>query len=388
MRPLDDHNPKIVTLAEDIGALIDRAAFDPDAWEDVMAAFAAAVPGGKTGIQVVDILGESAVPLTSAGWPEGAVAQYAAYYNAINPWMPVMLAAPAMQPIYSERLLPASAFAHTEFYTDWLARAGGADASSGMRIAESDGRLGFISLHYDVRRADSANGIYEPLLKILGPRIRRTLDASRHTGPRRLRSSLLDALVEPAFLVAQDMRIYGANEAAEALLRDGKILRCGHLNNLDVRDRNLLASIRSAVATTCAPGTALGPFSAAPAITTAFGTFAACTMTVDPKFLSAGRLGLLVLPPKLALLVLRRCPRPRKSADLQQTLIKDYRLTAAEARLAAILDGTVSLKEAADRFGITVDTARTQLRAVFRKTGVSRQAELTRLVLLRSGRGR
>jgi DNA-binding CsgD family transcriptional regulator len=383
-----DYSPKTVALANEIGALIDRAAFDPEAWEDVMTAFAAAVPGGKTGIQVVDVLGEGAVPLTSSGWPDGVVERYAEYYNAINPWMPVMLSAPAMQPIFSERLLPASEFANTEFYTDWLSRAGGADASSGMRFAESDGRLGFISLHYDLRHAESANAVYEPLLRILGPRIRRTLDASRHAGSGRLGGSLLDALVEPALLVAQDMRIYGANDAAEDLLRDGKVVRCGRLNILDVRDPDLRTSIRDAVTAACAPGMTAGPFSAAPAILTPWGTFAACTMPVDPKFLSAGRFGLLVLPLKLALLVLRRCETPRKPANVQGALMKTYGLTAAEARLAAALDGTASLKETAERYGITIDTARSQLRAVFRKTGVSRQAELTRLLLLESGRTR
>ncbi|MGT2479574.1 hypothetical protein ACU4GR_13375 [Methylobacterium oryzae CBMB20] len=62
---------------------------------------------------------------------------------------------------------------------------------------------------------------------MLGPRIRRTLDVSRAAGTKRLSGPLLDALVEPALLLAPDLRIYGANAAAEALLRDGKMLRCG-----------------------------------------------------------------------------------------------------------------------------------------------------------------
>ncbi|MGT2479573.1 hypothetical protein ACU4GR_13370 [Methylobacterium oryzae CBMB20] len=114
----------MIALAQEIGSLIDRAAFDPDAWTAVMAAFAAAVPGGKAGFQFVDVLGESAVPLTAFGWPDGIVAAYAEHFNTINPWMPVMLAAPAMQPIFSERMLPAATFAHTEFYTDWLSGQG------------------------------------------------------------------------------------------------------------------------------------------------------------------------------------------------------------------------------------------------------------------------
>lgn len=386
MRRLSEHGPRVIALAQEIGSLIDRAAFDPDAWTAVMAAFAAAVPGGKAGFQFVDVLGESAVPLTASGWPDGIVAAYAEHFNTINPWMPVMLAAPAMQPIFSERMLPAAKFAHTEFYTDWLSRAGGAEGSTGMRIAERDGRLGFISLHYEVRHADSANGTYEPLLKMLGPRIRRTLDVSRAAGTKRLSGPLLDALVEPALLLTRDLRIYGANAAAEALLRDGKMLRCGARDRLEVRHLDLLARIRDAVASACALSIPASPFSTAPAVTTPWGAFASCTMPVDPKFLTAGRLSPLVLPARLALLVLRRCETPRSPADVQEALLRTYRLTAAEARLASALDGTASLTEIADRYGISYATVRTQLRAIFRKTNTSRQSELVRLVLLEAGK--
>lgn len=378
--------PHVRALTEDIGSLIDRAAFDPAAWDDVIAAFARAVPGGKSGFQVVDILGESAVPLTAWGWPDGIVEAYAQYYNSINPWMPAMLAAPSMQPIFSERLLPASQFAHTEFYTDWLSRAGGAEGSTGMRIAERDGRLGFISLHYDVRRADSANAVYEPLLRNLGPRIRRALDVGRRVRTARLGGPLLDALVEPAFLVRQDLRIYGTNAAAEALLRDGAVLRCGARDMLEARDADLSARIREAVTSVCDPAAPAAPPATSAAVATAWGAFAACTMPVDPKFLSAGGMGLLVLPSRLALLILRRCAPSRDPAELRQALIRTYGLTGAEARLASALDGTANLKDVAEQFGIARETARSHLRSIFRKTNTARQAELTRLILLEGRR--
>jgi DNA-binding CsgD family transcriptional regulator len=379
------HPPRITALIEEIGGLIDRAAFDADAWEDVMVAFAAAVPGGKTGFQVVDVSGERAIPLLASGWPDGVVAAYAEYFNTINPWMPVMLAAQPMRPIFSERALPASQFAHTEFYTDWLSRAGGADASTGMRFSELDGRLGFISLHYEHRRADAANAVYEPLLDSLGSRMRRALDAGRGLKTRHLNGPLLDALVEPALLLGRDLRIHGANAAADALLRDGAVLRCGARDHLDVRDPDLLRCIAGVVAKACDPEHPVGPSVEASGVATAAGSFLPCVMPVDPAFLRAGRMGPLVLPSRLALLVLRRCAPARSPADLRDALRTAYGLTPAEARLAAALDGSASLKDVADRFGITSMTARTQLRAIFRKTNTARQAELVRLILKEAG---
>ncbi|SFL93534.1 DNA-binding transcriptional regulator, CsgD family [Methylobacterium pseudosasicola] len=57
-----------------------------------------------------------------------------------------------------------------------------------------------------------------------------------------------------------------------------------------------------------------------------------------------------------------------------------YRLTPAEARLAQALSGGATLAEAANRFAITAATARSQLKAIFAKTGATRQSDLLRLV--------
>ena len=53
-----------------------------------------------------------------------------------------------------------------------------------------------------------------------------------------------------------------------------------------------------------------------------------------------------------------------------------FRLTEAEARLAAQLAFGNSLETVADQFGIAKETARSQLKSIFAKTGVHRQAEL------------
>jgi DNA-binding CsgD family transcriptional regulator len=57
-----------------------------------------------------------------------------------------------------------------------------------------------------------------------------------------------------------------------------------------------------------------------------------------------------------------------------------FRLTPAEARLAVHLASGASLTEAADAFGVTHNTVRAQLRAIFDKTETHRQSELVRLL--------
>jgi DNA-binding CsgD family transcriptional regulator/uncharacterized protein YhfF len=57
-----------------------------------------------------------------------------------------------------------------------------------------------------------------------------------------------------------------------------------------------------------------------------------------------------------------------------------FKLTPAEARLAVHLVSGASLTEAADEFGVTHNTVRAQLRAIFDKTDTHRQADLVRLL--------
>ncbi|WP_407524703.1 helix-turn-helix transcriptional regulator [Methylobacterium oryzisoli] len=57
-----------------------------------------------------------------------------------------------------------------------------------------------------------------------------------------------------------------------------------------------------------------------------------------------------------------------------------YGLTAAEARLAQTLADGSDLAAVADRLGVTVETARSQLKAVFSKTGTHRQPALVALL--------
>jgi DNA-binding CsgD family transcriptional regulator len=84
--------------------------------------------------------------------------------------------------------------------------------------------------------------------------------------------------------------------------------------------------------------------------------------------------------PKLSQSVasLARALRDQQARRLER-LVAAYGLTRAESRLALhIIDGG-SIAEYAQLAHVTPGTARVQLKAVFAKTGVSRQAQLIKL---------
>lgn len=87
-----------------------------------------------------------------------------------------------------------------------------------------------------------------------------------------------------------------------------------------------------------------------------------------------------------AMLLVRRISAEPRSVVAQ---LRQLGLTPAEAQLAEALGQGESLRNIAGRRGIAYETARTHLRGVFRKLGMSRQAELAALVVrLMSGTAR
>jgi DNA-binding CsgD family transcriptional regulator len=81
-------------------------------------------------------------------------------------------------------------------------------------------------------------------------------------------------------------------------------------------------------------------------------------------------------PGRIILLLTSLAPRRQGAIHLSAA----FGLTAAEAKLAARLASGAGIDIAAASLGVSRETARTQLKAVFAKTNTTRQAELTALI--------
>ena len=72
---------------------------------------------------------------------------------------------------------------------------------------------------------------------------------------------------------------------------------------------------------------------------------------------------------------------PEASDPADPAVVRDVLgLTLGEARMAALIGSGVAVGEASKKLGITEETARSVLKHVFSKTGVSRQSELVALL--------
>ena len=73
---------------------------------------------------------------------------------------------------------------------------------------------------------------------------------------------------------------------------------------------------------------------------------------------------------------------PKLARGTSLSLLRNlYGLTRAEAEITQLLADGLSLEEAAERRTVTLNTARSQLKRVFSKTGAKRQSDLVRIVI-------
>jgi DNA-binding CsgD family transcriptional regulator len=214
------------------------------------------------------------------------------------------------------------------------------------------------------------------ILERLRPHLRRVARVHGRLEQQRRESELGRDLLDgvQTCLIAADAaaRVVRMNQAAQTMLRAGNALRIasGRLVAWTHAQTDLLHRlIRSATVTQAGEETNGG------------------SMIVDGR--SESRHGLMVMPlsrhstilgkPEvpLALLTMNSLEQPPGN---DRDLIEMFGLTPAEARLATEIAAGKRLDNLAQEHGVRMPTLRTQIRAIYGKTGTSRQAELAHLV--------
>jgi DNA-binding CsgD family transcriptional regulator len=166
-------------------------------------------------------------------------------------------------------------------------------------------------------------------------------------------------------------RVVFVNEQAEAMINASGtiVLRSGFLSasDTDLSNRLKAAILNAASASACESF----PVPAAP------GRSEDLLLTVAPLRESAPAWTVLVRP---SVLILIRSRARLRILGVGQ-LLQLFPLTPAEARLARALAHGQTPEEYASETGVSIATVRTQLRAVFDKTGTRRQTDLIRLLV-------
>ena len=371
MLNLNKHHRRII---DDLSTVIKDAAFNPDYWQVFADRFCELIPGAKVLFLANDRQARCDMPLINSGFENHSIKDFAEHYGAINSWTPFNLALPLMTPRRTEDYLPSSSFRNTEFYTDFLRHLSDSDAGTAIKLNADRERSAEFAVHYAVRHNEHINLVVEPVMRTLAPAMQQALSMLRirmADGKAASRANIVEAILDPTFILSSKGRVLAANRAARELAGDATLVRIAAGDRLQFLSPQTAAAVAEQLAKLMR-GQLLpvGHETIQTRHAEALYSIAAHPMVPSAR---AG-FDLLASPEPCFLLIIRTLLALEASAS--ELLRETFGLTAAEARLAMGLSKGASLSATAAQLGITYQTGRSQLKAVFAKLGVHRQSEL------------
>jgi DNA-binding CsgD family transcriptional regulator len=349
-----------------------EAAFDAARFPEALRQLGAFAGGIGSVLLVWDRLAARALLFATAGHsgPDAAEA-YRDHYAALDPYRPLIDALPvggwsSCAAFFDDRFVARSAF-----YNEYLIPRGIRYMAAARLLARDRFDI-YLGVHRGPRHTPFAHHELQRLESIgrhLGRAAGAYLDVTQTRLGHAVGLGALEQIAKPALLADVDARVVYANPAAETAFRSGAFLaqQQGRLAAATSTDSERLhALVERATRYQAGGELRLGaPAPAAGAVVTV--TPAGRTMTLDS-----------LAPTAVALVMLHD---PRNIVPPASRLQTGFGLTKAEAALARGLIAGQRLTEIAAARRVSIETVRTQLRALFRKTGTTRQPDLVRVLL-------
>ena len=210
---------------------------------------------------------------------------------------------------------------------------------------------------------------------LLVPHLRRAFQMHQRLSENAALAEALDRLPTGVMLLDPRGHVVIRNRSADRILdlADGMLLDDGVPRAMRGPDNAVLQQMIRSVVEAKAPGTAMESHVMAvtrPSGRRAFPLRLASLLSASPEHTLHDAVAVLYISDVEA-----------QTLQHSEPLRKLYALTQAEVELVELLCDGWSLEEASVQRGVTMNTARSQLKQIFFKTGTSRQSELVRLVL-------
>lgn len=347
-------------------------------WADFMRELTASVDCHSGMLRMVDYTNRQVGFFDTVGYNPALPLAYREHYIDIDPYRRGFETLPVGKLFTADEYLGAKHRRKSEFYHEYE-RPSNAEYLAGAIIARNDA----FNIHTGMHRSKGVGdfehktrGFLEVILPHLVRAVQVRLLLESSSRQQVLAREALDRLRLGVVIADAQGRLIFANHAAERLIdasRGALSICMRYLRARECKDVAMLFRlIAEASATTAGTGTFAG---GEMRIRCGDGSF--LQLCITP--LSRQRFGAGFSAPAACAAVFM-C-RPGNMRLPWQKVARCYGLTQAEAKLAVRLANGVSLEEAATHQGISIHTARSQLKAVFAKTGCKRQTELVAMLL-------
>jgi len=354
--------------ADDLPALLDLlygAALDRDQWPIFLQGLMKPFDGASGVLHFFDIQTQMTPVAHVFGLEPEYMFGYQEHFYSCNPYpiqcfakIPLMQVLPATTVVSKEEAL------QTEFYNDWMKPQGIDPEHLGCMLHKDDEEMVVLAIAPRTSNLERNNDRYTKQFELLAPHIRRAVALSKVSRTESVGGGLTAQFSCTALLISQSRNVKAANPPAESLLREGLLFAIDPLGRLRMNDGDLHSDF---VVATEAVFNRRQPV----------GGPVFCRLPLTGERATIVVMKLPAMEPKLALVLL--ITNANSGAHRLPS-----QFTAAEARLAKALSNGQSLTDFSEGVGVSINTARKQLAALFAKTGTNRQAALVAWLLQRN----
>ncbi len=342
--------PSLLELIE----LVYAGAETGETWGALFDSLAQVIPFDQSALHVFGGDGRTADLRMQNGMDSAAEHAYQQHYCYLNPYLPAMVNRTGSPVYVGEEILPFDTYRRSAFYQEFGVPN---HIAHGVACHVSEGQEGSAVLSLNRRQSTGVFTRAEvAVIRMLEPHLRRAIRIRGRLAEWKTAMAIQDGL-SPAYLVLDErLRVRDASACVETLLKNTGLVSRRHGSlSIAAEYRELVGSLvrgERHSATLREDGGRPLRIRATP-----------LPASASP---GGGRLTVLLFP----------SPGP---VDWSRRLAADFGLTPAEIRLTRALLESPSLARAAAPLGISINTAKTQLASIFRRTGVRSQKELAQL---------
>lgn len=347
-----------------------EAALEPARWQEGLARFAE-LAHARSAVSVFgDLERRDVTILDSAGQPSEVIEAYNAHYFAQDPLVELAARTPVGTWMNDWRDAVDPGYARGEYYNEFMRHFDNHTVMANILVQQGP-LVSTISVQRGTGqpmfdRQDELR--LAPVLPHVQRAARLHFTVKRAGLEGQLAAAALDGIAVPVLIVDSQARALLMNRSAEHL--------CRRHPTLGIRHGRLVAANAPALDHAIAQATANGRTRASGVLLTAPQPRDTLHLVVAPLAPNAAMAAAWQRPLALVMALGRGQAVP----NLGPLLRSLFGLTAAETRVAWLVADGLTPAEVAERLQISLTTVRTQLKAVYFKTGVRRQAELSRLV--------
>lgn len=361
-----------------VGQIYDTVS-EPERWESFLDNLAGALGAHAARMRMLDTTNDKGYKLIAgAGHDNAFDEQYTEHFVKVDPWNPILAkVAPGIVADSSE-LCTVKEFTNSEMYNDFW-RQYEVFYGLGVNLIKTDTSIARIGIHRP-RSQGTYTDQEKRLLQDLAPHLLRAFKLGGHLQSMQSQlEGMQEALYRsssPLVLIDEYGQVAFTNQCAEALLSNesGLSVQNSRLTAMhEAEQSNLQRLLQSAVATGARRGTGSG---GAMRLTSLNGKQRYNLLITPYPDRSVSHLS--INQRICAAVFIHDTQQSGKlPADTLKTL---YGLTRSEIRLAEGVVAGLTPAEAAHKYGVSINTTRTQLRSLFAKTNTQRQADLLRLL--------